>query len=143
MLATARGYGRNAHALLVMGDARRLPLPAASVDGAFAAGLLPHLPDPDLGLTELARVTVPDGRLVLFHPSGRAALAARHGRRLRQDDPRSAPPAPGPHGVVAGPLRRRPRPLPRHRRPGSRTHPMRTRETRTSSRLSWVCHRAS
>lgn len=61
-----------------MGDARRLPLPAASVDGAFAAGLLPHLPDPDLGLTELARVTVPDGRLVLFHPSGRAALAARH-----------------------------------------------------------------
>jgi SAM-dependent methyltransferase len=55
MLATARGYGRNAHALLVMGDARRLPLPTASVDGAFAAGLLPHLPDPDLGLTELAR----------------------------------------------------------------------------------------
>ncbi|MFL6103252.1 MAG: class I SAM-dependent methyltransferase [Actinomycetes bacterium] len=143
MLATARGDGRNAHALLVMGDARRLPLPTASVDGAFAAGLLPHLPDPDLGLTELARVTVPDGRLVLFHPSGRATLAARHGRRLRQDDPRSAPPAPGPHGVVAGPLRRRPRPLPRHRRPGSRTHPMRTRETRTSSRLSWVCHRAS
>jgi SAM-dependent methyltransferase len=45
-----------------------------------------HLPDPDLVLTELARVTVPDGRLVLFHPSGRAALAARHGRRLRQDD---------------------------------------------------------
>jgi SAM-dependent methyltransferase len=77
MLATARGYGRNAHALLVMADARRLPLPAASVDGAFAAGLLPHLPDPGLGLTELARVTVPDGRLVLFHPSG---------RRLRQDD---------------------------------------------------------
>jgi SAM-dependent methyltransferase len=117
MLATARGYGRNAHALLVMADARRLPLPAASVDGAFAAGLLPHLPDPGLGLTELARVTVPDGRLVLFHPSGRAALAARHGRR--------------------------PRPLPRHRRPGSRTYPIRTRETRTSSRLSWVCHRAS
>jgi SAM-dependent methyltransferase len=25
-------------------------------------------------------------RLVLFHPSGRAALAARHGRRLREDD---------------------------------------------------------
>jgi ubiquinone/menaquinone biosynthesis C-methylase UbiE len=46
MLATARGYGRNAHALLVMGDARRLPLPAASVDGAFAAGLLPTSPTP-------------------------------------------------------------------------------------------------
>ena len=28
----------------------------------------------------------PGGRLVLFHPSGLAALAARHGRRLRHDD---------------------------------------------------------
>lgn len=108
-----------------------------------AAGLLPHLSDPDLGLTELARVTVPDGRLVLFHPSGRAALAARHGRRLRPGRPpiRSA----GSWTARGGrwPATTTPRPLPRHRRPGSRTHPMRTRETRTSSTLSWVCHRAS
>jgi hypothetical protein len=27
------------------------------------------------------------GRLILFHPSGRAALAARHGRALRPDEP--------------------------------------------------------
>ena len=84
--ATARGHGRHRHALLVLADARRLPLPSASVDGAFAAGLLPHLPDPGQGLAELARVIRPGGRLVLFHPSGRAALAARHGRRLREDD---------------------------------------------------------
>jgi hypothetical protein len=32
---------------------------------------------------------------VLFHPSGRAALAARHGRVLTPDDP-----------LAAGPLRR-------------------------------------
>jgi SAM-dependent methyltransferase len=59
---------------------------ATSVDGVFAAGLLPLLPDPGVGLAELARVVGPGGRLVLFHPSGRAALAARHGRRLRDDD---------------------------------------------------------
>ncbi|MET0490635.1 MAG: methyltransferase domain-containing protein [Acidimicrobiales bacterium] len=86
MLATARRHGRHAHALLVLADARRLPLPAGSVDGGFAAGLLPHLPDPGQGLAELARVIALGGRLVLFHPSGRAALAARHGRRLREDD---------------------------------------------------------
>ena len=86
MLATARRYGRHRHGWLVLADARRLPLRDGRVDAAFAAGLLPHLPDPDGGLTELARVTRPGGRLALFHPSGRAALAARQGRRLREDD---------------------------------------------------------
>jgi SAM-dependent methyltransferase len=86
MLATARRHGRHLHGWLVLADARHLPLPAGGVDAAFAAGLLPHLPDPDDGLTELARVTCPGGRLGLFHPSGRAALAARQGRRLRDDD---------------------------------------------------------
>jgi SAM-dependent methyltransferase len=86
MLATARGYGRGDHALLAVADARRLPLPEASVDGGFAAGLLPHLPDPGLGLAELARVIRPGGRLAVFHPSGRAALAARHGRRPSDGD---------------------------------------------------------
>jgi SAM-dependent methyltransferase len=86
MVATARRHGRHLHGWLILADARRLPLPAGGVDAAFAAGLLPHLPDPDDGLTELARVTRPGGRLGLFHPSGRAALAARQGRRLRDDD---------------------------------------------------------
>jgi ubiquinone/menaquinone biosynthesis C-methylase UbiE len=86
MLAAARGHGRHAHAALALADARRLPLRSGSVDGGFAAGLLPHLSDPGTGLAELARVTAPGGRLVLFHPSGRAAVAARHGRRLRDDD---------------------------------------------------------
>jgi SAM-dependent methyltransferase len=91
MLAAARRHGRDAHAWLVLADARRLPLPTGGIDAAFAAGLLPHLPDPAGGLAELARVTRPGGRLGLFHPSGRAALAARHGRRLRDTDTLARP----------------------------------------------------
>jgi SAM-dependent methyltransferase len=91
MLATARRHGRNAHAWLVLADARRLPLPSGAIDAAFAAGLLPHLPEPARGLAELARVTRPGGRLGLFHPSGLAALAARHGRRVRDTNPLAHP----------------------------------------------------
>ena len=91
MLAAAVGHGRLAHAQLVLADARRLPLADASVDAAFAAGFLPHLPDPVDGLRELARVTRSGGRLAVFHPVGRAALAARHGR-VPSDDDTLAPP---------------------------------------------------
>jgi 2-polyprenyl-3-methyl-5-hydroxy-6-metoxy-1,4-benzoquinol methylase len=86
MLDTASQHGRAADATLVLADARRLPLRDACVDAVFAAGLLPHLPDADAGLAGIARVTRPGGRLCLFHPSGRAALAARHGRRVCDDD---------------------------------------------------------
>lgn len=87
MLAVARAPAGRATATLLLADARHLPFPDARVDAVFAAGLLTHLPDSDAGLRELARITRPGGRLVLFHPSGRAALAARHGRRLRPDEP--------------------------------------------------------
>jgi hypothetical protein len=86
MLAAAANQPTNGHRL-VMADAHRLPLGSASVDVVFAAGLVPHLPDPARGLAELARVTRVGGRLILFHPSGRAALAARHGRALAPDEP--------------------------------------------------------
>jgi len=87
MLAEARARGRDACASLVLADARRLPVADASVDAVFAAGLVMHFPDITVGLAQLARVTRPGGLLVLFHPSGRAALAARHGRTLRPDEP--------------------------------------------------------
>ena len=86
MLATARRYGRDADAGLVLADARRLPVRTAGVDAIFAAGLLPHLPEPTEGLAELARVARPGGVLGLFHPSSRAALAARRGRSVRDTD---------------------------------------------------------
>ncbi len=91
MLDAARAHGRARHAVLMLADARRLPFADARLDAVFAAGLVPHMPDPAAGLTELARITRPDGRLVIFHPSGRAALAARHGRTLQPDEPLTRP----------------------------------------------------
>jgi len=87
MLAVARPAAALAGASLVLADARALPFPGGSVDAIFAAGLVNHLPDTEAGLRELARVTRPGGLLVLFHPSGRAALAARHGHALSPDEP--------------------------------------------------------
>ncbi len=91
MLAEASVRARQNGAFLMLADVRQLPLPGRSVDAVFAAGLLNHLPNPATGLRELARITRPGGRLVLFHPSGRAVLAARHGRRLRDDEPLAEP----------------------------------------------------
>jgi SAM-dependent methyltransferase len=87
MIAAAINHDRGRHATLVLADARHLPLAGDSIDAVFAAGLVQHLPDPGAGLTELARITRQGGQLVLFHPSGRAALAARHGHALRPDEP--------------------------------------------------------
>ena len=91
MLGCARPRGRTAHAALILADARHLPVATASADAVFAAGLITHLPDIEAGLRQLARVTRPGGQLILFHPSGRAALAARHGRPLGPDEPLNAP----------------------------------------------------
>ena len=92
MLSQANQASREASAARVLADARRLPLADGCADAVFAAGLISHLPDTDAGLRELARVTRPGGQLILFHPSGRAALAARHGRPLAADDPLAAGP---------------------------------------------------
>jgi ubiquinone/menaquinone biosynthesis C-methylase UbiE len=64
MLSEARRRGRGNLALPVQADLLSLPLRAASIDGVFAAGLMPHLADPGGGLLELARVTRPAGGLV-------------------------------------------------------------------------------
>ncbi|MBT2451018.1 methyltransferase domain-containing protein [Streptomyces sp. ISL-43] len=89
MLASARDAGRGAAGALLLADVARLPLRDAALDAVFAAGLIAHLPDPGANLRELARVVRPGGRLALFHPIGRAALAARHGRELTGDDMRA------------------------------------------------------
>ena len=95
MLATARARGRLQAGSLVLGDAGALPLRDGAADAVFAAGLLPHLARPAAGLGELARVCRPGGRLAVFHPVGRATLAARHGTVLSDEDVLSAARLPG------------------------------------------------
>jgi ubiquinone/menaquinone biosynthesis C-methylase UbiE len=91
MLETALRAGRDRSGVLLLADVARLPLRSGALDAVFAAGLISHLAHPGTDLLELARVVRPGGVLALFHPVGRAALAARHGRRITDDDLRSEP----------------------------------------------------
>jgi SAM-dependent methyltransferase len=86
MLLQVRRLGREALAALVQADGERPPFRGACFDAIFAAGYIPHLSDPPAGLRELARLTKPGGRLAIFHPIGRATLAARHGGTPSDDD---------------------------------------------------------
>jgi SAM-dependent methyltransferase len=89
MLEAAVRAGRDGAGRLLLADVAALPLRTASLDAVFAAGLVAHLPNPAENLRELARVVRPGGRLALFHPLGRAALAARQGRQITPDDLRA------------------------------------------------------
>ncbi|MDG9715593.1 class I SAM-dependent methyltransferase [Streptomyces sp. DH24] len=91
MLEAAVRAGRDREGRLLLADVASLPLRSGSLDAVFAAGLIAHLPQPEENLRELARVVRPGGRLALFHPVGRAALAARQGRRITPADLRAEP----------------------------------------------------
>lgn len=86
MLDAALAAGRERHGALVNADAGRLPFADGRFDAVFAAGILHHLPGPDHGLAELARVTRSGATLAIFHPISRGELAARHGGTLSDDD---------------------------------------------------------
>ncbi|MGD1221066.1 class I SAM-dependent methyltransferase [Streptomyces krungchingensis] len=89
MLEAAVRAGRDRDGQLLLTDVAALPLRTESLDAVFGAGLVSHLPDPAENLRELARVVRPGGTLALFHPVGRAALAARQGRQITPDDLRA------------------------------------------------------
>ncbi|MFH8222132.1 class I SAM-dependent methyltransferase [Streptomyces sp. NPDC018057] len=89
MLEAAVRAGRDRAGRLLLADVGALPFRTQSFDAVFAAGLVAHLPRPAKNLRELRRVVRPGGMLALFHPIGRAALAARQGRRITPDDLRA------------------------------------------------------
>lgn len=91
MLREAARAGRDRDGALLLADVAALPLRSSSLDAVFAAGLIAHLPDSAGNLREIARVVRPGGVLALFHPIGRAALAARQGRTVTPDDLRAEP----------------------------------------------------
>ena len=91
MLQAAVQAGRDRDGRLLLADVAALPLRSDALDAVFGAGLVSHLPDPAENLRELARVVRPGGTLALFHPIGRAALAARQGRQITPEDLRAEP----------------------------------------------------
>lgn len=58
-------YGTRPH---VFGDACRLPFADASIGAVILKDVLEHVRGPELALAEIARVTRPDGRLLLWIP---------------------------------------------------------------------------
>jgi len=91
MLHEAVRAGRDRDGRLLLADVAALPVRSRSLDAVFGAGLISHLPRPAENLRELARVVRPGGVLALFHPIGRAALAARQGRQITPEDLRAEP----------------------------------------------------
>jgi ubiquinone/menaquinone biosynthesis C-methylase UbiE len=82
------GMLRRMTGAVAVGDVVRLPIRGGAVDIAVAAFVLNHLPEPVLGLRELARVTRPDGVVLVSvfgqapaHPSKEAIdeVAMRYG----------------------------------------------------------------
>ncbi len=66
MLDRARRRLKSERVTHVVADLTRLPYADATFDAAVCGWVLEHLPDPRLGLRELARVLVPGGKLLLL-----------------------------------------------------------------------------
>ncbi|HVS09039.1 MAG TPA: ubiquinone/menaquinone biosynthesis methyltransferase [Planctomycetota bacterium] len=81
-VARARGV----RALLVGGDAQRLPLRSRCADLASVAFGIRNLADPEAGLAEMARVLKPGGRVLVleFAPPPRGAFGALYGLYFRR-----------------------------------------------------------
>ncbi len=64
MVETAKARLRRFDAAVKLGSVTSIPAPAGAFDITSAAHVLEHLPDPETGLAEMARVTRPGGLVV-------------------------------------------------------------------------------
>tara|TARA_Y100000310_G_scaffold327406_1_gene393729 strand:- start:673 stop:1407 length:735 start_codon:yes stop_codon:yes gene_type:complete len=74
MLNQAQQTLNSPKANFVQSDAEDIQLDDNTVDVSFAGHLLEHLPSPRKGLSELARITKPNGSIILNLPNERAVL---------------------------------------------------------------------
>jgi SAM-dependent methyltransferase len=66
MLSRARRRVDSDRVTFAVADLTKLPYPTAAFDAAVCGWVLEHLPDPRPGLTELARILQPNGKLLLM-----------------------------------------------------------------------------
>jgi SAM-dependent methyltransferase len=90
MLRRARRRLASDRVTFAVADLTRLPYPDGRFDAAVCGWVLEHLPDPRLGLGELARVLAPGGRLLLLTTednfTGRWCGRLWHCRTYRRDE---------------------------------------------------------
>lgn len=77
VLVAAREQLRGRRAGLVVADAQQLPFKSRRANISISSHTLEHLPDPATGLQELARITGPDGYLVINVPNDRWMLVLK------------------------------------------------------------------
>jgi ubiquinone/menaquinone biosynthesis C-methylase UbiE len=88
MLARARAKGFPYNVTFIQRDIQKTRLPAESFHRVICNAAMPHFPDKQAAVNEMARLLRPGGLLVVSHPIGRKAVRRLHremGRSMAKD----------------------------------------------------------